>query len=135
MPLSTAGRDFIVAAIIGDDTGTAGQALTTFNNANAAVGSGDSATAFAASQTDLQAATNKLRKGMMATFPTRATNVLTFKGSFAAAEANWVWNEVGIFNSPTAGTGTMLSRVVTALGTKVSPAVWELSIALTITVS
>ena len=97
---------------------------TAFNNANARLGVGDSATAWAAAQTDLQAATNRLRKGMLATFPQTGTQVQTFRSDFLTGEANWVWNEWGIFNS---GSGvTMLSRKVEALGTKVS-GTWTLT--------
>ncbi len=133
MAATTLGRDFICNAIINGGTATAGQALTWYNNANAALGVGDSTTVFSAAHTDLQAATNKLRKGMDATFPSVATNVITFKSSFATGEANYVWNEVGVFNSATAATGTMLARVVTSLGTKVS-GVWVLTHQLTLTV-
>ncbi|MEN8197867.1 MAG: hypothetical protein ABFS30_15355, partial [Pseudomonadota bacterium] len=70
MALTDAGRDHLAAILIGESP-------TDFNNANAHIGVGDSSTAFAKAQTDLQAATNKLRKAMNATFPTRATNVLT----------------------------------------------------------
>ena len=55
--------------LIGNGTGTAAQTLTYFNNGNAYIGVGDSTTAAAATQTDLQAATNKLRKAMDATYP------------------------------------------------------------------
>src|SRR5438132_13666777 len=51
--------------LIGNGTTTAGQNLTYFNNAQAAIGVGDSNTAAAATQTDLQASTNKLRTGMV----------------------------------------------------------------------
>lgn len=132
MALTTAGRDYLAAAAIGDDTGTSGQALTTFNNANAALGVGDSSTAFAAGQTDLQAATNKLRKAMDATFPSRATNVLTFKSTFGTTDANFAWAEVGVFNSPSAATGTMLCRVVQSHGTKASGDTWVLTHTVTV---
>ncbi len=125
MAATTLGRDFIANAIINGGTATAGQALTWYNNANAALGVGDSTTAFAAAQTDLQAATNKLRKGMEATFPSVAVNVISFKSSFATGEANWVWNEWGIFNA--ASGVTMLSRKVEALGTKAS-GTWTLTV-------
>lgn len=121
--------------LIGNGTGTAGQALTFFNNANAAIGVGDSATAAAATQTDLQAATNKLRKGMDATYPLHTDGVvigaktIVFRASFLTAEANWAWNEWGIFNSPTAATGRMLNRKVQALGTKAS-GTWQLTLTL-----
>lgn len=81
-----------------------------FNNANAFIGVGDSLTAAAVAQTDLQAVTNKLRRGMLATFPSRAGQVVTLKATFAAADANFTWNEIALFNAATAG--TMLSRAL-----------------------
>jgi hypothetical protein len=104
---------------------------TLFTNANARIGVGDSTTAFLVSQNDLVATTNKLRKAMDATYPTRSTNVLTFRSTFATGEANWVWNEWGVFNAGPTG-GTMLNRKVEALGTKTSSQSWELTVALTI---
>lgn len=123
MAMTNAYRDFIATQSIGE-------AVTAFSNANAHLGVGDSSTAFAATQTDLQAATNKLRKAMEATYPTRATNVLTFRSLFGTADANWVWNEWGVFNASTAG--TMMSRKVEALGTKTSAQSWQLTTTITI---
>jgi hypothetical protein len=102
---------------------------TVFSNANARLGVGDSATAAAAGQTDLQAATNKLRKAMDATFPSRSAQTLTFQASFTGAEANFAWNEWAIFNA--AAAGTMLNRKAEALGTK-SSGTWVLAVTITI---
>lgn len=125
--------------LIGNGTTTAGQALTYFNNANAAIGVGDSTTAAADTQTDLQAATNKVRVAMDATYPlhtdstgTAGSKTLTLRSTFGTAAANWVWNEWGVFNSPTAATGRMLNRKVEALGTKTSAATWVLTITLSL---
>jgi hypothetical protein len=125
--------------LIGNGTGTAGQALTFFNNANAAIGVGDSSTAAAETQTDLQAATNKLRRAMDATYPlhtdstgTAGSKSVAFRSTFATGDANWVWNEWGVFNSPTAATGRMLNRKVENLGTKTSAASWVLTITLSL---
>ena len=85
---------------------------TVYSNANANIGIGDSATAVAASQTDLQAGANKLRKVMDATFPSRASQLMTFKSTFATGDANWVWNEIALFNA--AAAGTMLCRALVA---------------------
>lgn len=104
---------------------------TVFSNANANLGVGDSTTAEAIGQTDLQAATNKLRKAMDATYPQVAANVLTVRSTFVGADANWVWNEWAIFNA--AAAGTMLNRKVQGLGTKVSTATWTLTGTITIT--
>jgi hypothetical protein len=83
---------------------------TTFANANAYIGVGDSTTAVSASHTDLQAATNKLRKAMNSTFPSRSSQTLTFKSDFATTDANYAWNEMGVFNASSAG--TMLCRAL-----------------------
>ena len=124
MPLTNAGRDLIAADIIGE-------AVTEFDNANAQLGVGDSTTVFAATQTDLQAATNKLRKAMEANYPERTANVLTFRSLFATGDANFAWEEWGVFNA--AAAGTMLSRKVEALGTKTSAQSWQLTATITVT--
>lgn len=124
MPLTNAGRDLIAAMLIGEAT-------TDYTNANARLGVGDSTAVFAATQTDLQAATNKLRKGMEATYPSRATNVLTLRSLFATSEANFAWAEWGVFND--AAAGTMLCRKVEALGTKASTQSWQLTATITVT--
>lgn len=123
MAMTNAYRDFIAQQSIGE-------AVTAFNNANAYLGVGDSATAFAATQTDLQAATNKLRKAMEATYPTRAANVLTFRSLFGTGDANFAWQEWGVFNAASAG--TMMSRKVESLGTKTSAQSWQLTTTITI---
>ncbi len=131
------GASCLWQALIGNGTGTAGQALTFFNNANAAIGVGDSTAAAAATQTDLQAATNKDRNAMDATYPQHtdgtadANNDIVFRSSFGAAEANFAWQEWGVFNSPTAATGRMLNRKVESLGTKTT-GTWTLTVTLTL---
>lgn len=124
MALSNAGRDLIAAMLIGEAT-------TDFTNANSRIGVGDSATAFAAAQTDLQAAANKFRKVVDAGYPTRAANVLTFRATFATGEANFAWNEWAVFNA--AAAGTMLNRKVEALGTKTNVQSWQFTVTLTVT--
>jgi hypothetical protein len=122
MPATNAARDFVAAAVLGEAT-------TDFTNANSYIGVGDSTTAFAVSQTDLQASTNKLRKGMNSTYPSRATNVQTFQATFLEAEANFAWQEWAIFNA--SSSGTMLSRLVQSLGTKPNTEQWRLTATLT----
>jgi hypothetical protein len=124
MGLTTAGAAHIAGAIIGE-------ALTAFNNANAYLGAGDSSTAFAVGQTDLQASSNKYRQGMDVSYPSRASNVITFRATFASGVGNFAWQENGVFNASTAG--TMLTRKVANLGTKVSGATWEFTKTITIT--
>lgn len=124
MPITDAGRNHLVQAGIG-------AAVTAFNNANSHIGVGDSATAFAAGQTDLVAVTNKFRKAMDATYPSGAANVITFRSTFATGDANFAWNEWGVFNA--AAAGTMLNRKVESLGTKTSSQTWQFTVTLTVT--
>lgn len=114
---------------IGNGLTTAGLA-TPYTNANANIGVGDSSTAAAVGQTDLQAASNKLRKPMDATFPTVANGVYTFRSTFATTDANFVWAEWATFNA--SSTGRMLNRAVAALGTKTSAQSWQLTVTITI---
>lgn len=132
------GASCLWQCLIGNGTTTADQTLTYFSNARAAIGVGDSSTAAAATQTDLQAATNKARKAMDATYPTHtdATTsgaaTITFKSTFATGDANFAWNEWGVFNSATAATGRMLNRKVESLGTKTSAASWAFTVTITL---
>ena len=124
MAIVDAGRNHIAGILLGE-------ALTDFNNANSYIGVGDSATAYAAGQTDLQAGANKFRQAMEATYPSRATNVVTFRSLMATGSANYTWAEWAIFNA--AAAGTMLSRKVEALGTKTSAQAWQITATLTLT--
>lgn len=119
MPLVNLSRDIIADAILG------GATYNRFNNANAHLGVGDSTTAFAAGQTDLQAPTNKDRQPMEATYPSRAANVLTARAVWGTSEGNFAWEEWGFFNALSAN--QMFSRKVEALGTKTSAASWQLT--------
>lgn len=122
MPATNAGRDFVAAAIIGEVT-------TDFTNANSYIGVGDGTTAFAVSQTDLQGS-NKLRKGMNSTYPSRSANVLTFQATFLESEANFAWQEWAVFNASSGG--AMLNRLVQSLGTKPNTEQWRLTATLTL---
>ena len=124
MALENAGRDIIAQMVIGE-------AVAAFDAANARIGVGDSAAVFDAAHTDLQAATNKMRKGMEATYPARATNALTFRSLFGTADANWAWEEWAVFNA--AAAETMLNRKVESLGTKTSAQSWQMTVTLTLT--
>lgn len=126
MPLTNAGRDFMAAAILNSGP------PTFFTNANARLGAGDSNTAFAVGQTDLQAASNKLRKAMEPTYPTLVGNVMTFRALFGTGDANFAWQEWGVFNA--AAAGVMLSRKVESLGTKTSAQSWQLTVDVTVNI-
>lgn len=124
MAITNAGATLAASAIVGDG------GITVLNNANAYLGVGDSTTAFSAAHTDLQAASNKLRVGMDATYPQRSSNVLTLRSTFTTGQANYAWNEWGIFNASSGS--TMFSRKVEALGTKTSAQSWVLTATVTV---
>lgn len=122
MPLTDVGRNLMASALVG-------AAYTTYAAANAYIGVGDSSTAFAKAQTDLQGS-SKLRAAMVATYPLQSTNVLTFRSLYGTSDANFAWNEWGIFNASTSG--TMLSRKVESLGTKTSAQSWQITATITV---
>lgn len=133
--LTYGGASCLWECLIGNGTATAAQTLTFFNNGNAYLGVGDSSTAAAATQTDLQAVTNKLRKAMDATYPTHTDATtsgaasIVYRSTFGTSDANYVWNEWALFNGSTGG--RMLNRKVENLGTKASGS-WQLSVTLTL---
>lgn len=124
---------------LGNGTTTADQALTYLSNARAALGVGDSTTAAADTQTNLQAASNKLRKAMDATYPqhtdttgTASSKNFVLRSTFATGDANFAWQEWGVFNTATADGSRMLNRKVESLGTKTSAATWVLTVTLSL---
>jgi len=110
--------------LIGGISGTA------WSNANAYLGVGDSSDAAAASQTDLQAATNKLYKAMAATYPQVSAQTITFRSSFGADDANFSWAEFTVSNA-SSGSGKNLNRKVSSQGTKASGQTWTLDLSIT----
>lgn len=111
------------------DLAIAAGGTTAYNNANAEIGVGDSSTAAAATQTDLQAASNKLFKAMVATYPQRTNQTVDFRSDFTSGEANYVWAEWGIRNGNTRNKN--LNRKVESLGTKAT-GTWTLTASLTL---
>lgn len=118
------------------DTLIGGGTVTVFDNTNAYIGVGDSSTAFAATQTDLQAASNKTRKGMEAGYPDHTDGTgsgaasIVFQAVFGTSDANYAWAEWGIFNASTGG--RMLNRKVVSMGTKTSAATWTVTATLSL---
>lgn len=123
MAITNAGAVLAAVALMNDSA-------TFLNNANSYLGVGDSSTAFSAAHTDLQASSNKLRVGMDSTYPQRSSNVLTFRSTFTTGQANFAWNEWGVFNA--SSSGTMFSRKVESLGTKTSAQTWQLTATITV---
>lgn len=109
-----------------------------WSSTNAYIGVGDSATAEAATQTELQASTNKFYKVMNATFPSRSGQTVSFASDFITSEANYVWAEWTVAAGATTASGggfttgtTNLNRKVAALGTK-SSGTWTLTAQITL---
>lgn len=130
-------RDFIDGNLLLNEginavwTLVAGGSETAYNNANAEIGVGDSSSAEAATQTDLQAATNKLFKAMDASFPTYGTSQkITFRATFGSSEANYAWQEFSVRNGNTANKN--LNRKVSNQGTKTSGQTWQVTVEITL---
>jgi hypothetical protein len=122
--------------LIGNGTNTGSGNLQYFNATNSWIGVGDSSAAAAATQTDLQAATNRLRKPV-STGPTHTDGVVVGSAScvwvsvFASGDAQFAWNEWGLFNNSTFGSGRMLNRGVISAGTK-GATVWTATATLSL---
>lgn len=115
---------------------------TSYNNANAYIGVGDSTTAEAATQTDLSAATNHFYKAMNASYPVRpgsnGAQSVDWRSDFTTAEANYAWQEWTISAGATGASGsgfttgtTNLNRKVQSLGTKTT-GTWTMTGTVTI---
>ena len=101
------------------------------------IGVGTSTTAATASQTGLQAGTSaRDYQAMESTFPSRASQTMTWKSVWGSAEGNFAWEEWSIrsASSGTGGesTGTALNRKVASLGTKASGSEWTLTVTITV---
>jgi hypothetical protein len=106
---------------------------TAFNSTNCRIGVGNSTTAAAIGQTDLQGASKyfKLVNGA----PGVSSNVVTFVAVFGSAVANFTWEEWGIDNGTTDGTtvvAPLLNRRVEAMGTKASGSTWTVTATITV---
>lgn len=108
----------------------AGAGATPMNNANARIGVGDSSTAAAAIQTDLQAAVNKTYQAMDATYPTQGTlQQIVFRSTFAGGAANYAWQE---FITDNGTAGHAMNRLVSNQGTKTSGQSWQVTLTITL---
>lgn len=123
MPITTAGINFLAQAALGQGT--------PFNADNARLGVGNGDGTFTVGQTDLQG-DSKIRKAMDVGYPQIVTPAITFKSTFEPEEANFSWNEWGIFNAETGG--VMLNRVVESNGTKQNNQTWVLEVTITLSI-
>lgn len=132
--LLTAGLNRLTSLLIG----AGGQAMT---NTATRFGAGNSATAEAIGQTDLQAAAgsaNRWFQIMDATYPQQSNGVVTVKSTFASADGNFTWSEWGVdIGTPTVTSGNtvaanLFNRKVQVMGTKASGATWVPTATITI---
>lgn len=109
--------------------------VTAFDNSNAYLGVGTGTTASSASQTDLQGGSTD-RQGMETSYPdhtdgtSESNSEIEFKSEFGSSDANFSWEEWGLFNAST--DGRMLNRKVVSMGTKADPEVWTLTVTLSL---
>lgn len=80
--------------------------------AHIGVGSGTDAVAVGQTRLNIGGTGSALLKACDATFPSRSGLVLTYRATFGTAEANFTWNEAGIFNGTVNGTSIMFNRVI-----------------------
>jgi len=104
-----------------------------YDNTNTYLGVGDSNTAAAASQTALQAVTNKFWSAMEATYPTDppVSQQVVFRSVFADGEAQYDWKEFTVVNAAT-DAGENLNRKVSDQGTKAAGQEWTLTLTITL---
>lgn len=84
-----------------------------------------------ATQTDLQASSNKLYKAMSATYPQRSGQTTTWRSAFGSSDANFDWMEFSVANG-SSGTAKNANRKVSAQGSKVSGQTWTLDLTITL---
>jgi hypothetical protein len=101
-----------------------------WDNANARLGVGDSSSAESATQTGLQASTNKTYKAMDANYPARTNQTAEWRATFGANDANYAWEEYTVVNAAD-DTGKNLNRKTSSKGTKQSGESWVLSLQIT----
>lgn len=106
---------------------------TSLNNVNVYMGIGDSTTAESATQTGLQATTNKVYVGMESGYPSKNESLkqVTFRSVFGSAVGNFAWQEFTIANG-NSDSAVNLNRKVSNQGTKVSGQTWTLDFIISI---
>lgn len=119
MGLTKGGVEFIARQIV--------QPGTSFDFDNAYIGVGNGTAIFEDTQTDLQGAL-RARHGMDAGYPIVTGSTIVLRTTFPTTEANFTWNEWGVFNAETGG--VMLSRFVEYNSTKLSNQEWVMEVTL-----
>ena len=104
---------------------------TAFDGTSGYLGVGDSATAADATQTGLQAATNKSYVVFDDNYPARTAQTVEVRSTFGSAVGNHGWQEFTIVNGDE-DTHKHLNRKVQDKGTKASEETWTLSLSITL---
>ncbi len=104
-----------------------GVSANLYDSTHAEVGVGNSNTAAAAGQTTLQGGSTDWQ-GMEGGYPTSASQVMTFKGSWGAGDGNFAWEEWAVRENQT---NVLMNRKVESLGTK-SGGTWTLEVTITL---
>lgn len=94
------------------------------------IGVGSGTAAASKDQVDLQG-TDKFYKQCDNEFPKQSDNKLTYQVTFTGTEANFAWNEWGVFNVAE-GQREMLNRVQEAMSRKLPGQVWIFEAEITI---
>ncbi|MCW3994589.1 MAG: hypothetical protein NWE98_00360 [Candidatus Bathyarchaeota archaeon] len=103
---------------------------TKWDNNNARIGVGDSNIAVEATQTGLQAVTNKAFKAMDSNYPQRSNQTVEWRATFGGSDANFAWEEYTVVNAAD-DSGKNLNRKVASKGTKAAGETWTLSLQIT----
>ena len=136
--LLNGGASLIWECLKGSGSTSTANAKHYFNSLGA-LGVSTSLTAASSFQKALQGTAKKI-KALSAGFPTHTTgstastaSKITYKSTFTTTEANFAWNEWGVFNRITTGAPQrMLNRKVGALLTKTSAATASLTVTLSL---
>jgi uncharacterized cupin superfamily protein len=91
---------------------------------------GDSNAQETASQTGLQASTNKTFKAMDTSYPQRSNQTAEWRATFGASDANYAWEEYTVVNAAD-DSGKNLNRKTSSKGTKAQGESWTLSLQIT----
>lgn len=128
------GASLLWEALMGNGTDTAAQTLTYIDDTNGYIGVGNSNTAAAATQTDLLGTDDRVV--FDGSYPDHTDGTgsgaedIVFKSTFTTGDANFDWEEWGVFNAATGG--RMLNRKVESLGTKTVAASWAFTVTLSL---
>lgn len=108
-----------------------GNSYGAFGNSKAYIGVGDATSSTAASQTGLQAITNKAYVGMSSGYPSRSTQTVTWRSAFGSGDGNFSWQEFTVANAGSDG-AVNLNRATSNQGTKVAGQTWTVDVAITL---